>query len=147
MAVAQSGDRVTIHYIGTLDNGTIFDSADEDNPLSFTIGQGEVFPALEAAITGMGVGNAKNVEISTDQAYGERIKDNIITVPADQFPTDRTPQVGEKVSVTFADDNEQVLGIIECKDGNITLDGNHPLAGHDLTFALELVSIVAKQTH
>ena len=141
MAVAQTGDRVTIHYIGTLDNGGIFDSAEEDNPLSFTLGQGEVFPALEAAVTGMKVGAANNIEIPAAQAYGPHRKENMLRVARQQFPADRDLRGGEKISLAFADGEERIMRVVKCESDTVTLDGNHPLAGLDLTFALQLVSI------
>lgn len=141
MAVAQAGDRVTIHYIGTLDNGRIFDSADGDNPLSFTIGQGEIFPALEEAVIGMKVGSANNVEIPAEKAFGPHRKENMISVPRSSFPAERELRVGEKISLTFGDGEERVMRIVKDENGEVTLDGNHPLAGLDLTFALQLVEV------
>ena len=141
MAVAQAGDRVTIHYIGTLDNGRIFDSADDDNPLSFTIGRGEIFPALEDAVIGMKVGSANNVEIPAEKAFGPHRKENMISVPRSSFPAERELRVGEKISLTFGDGEERVMRIVKDENDEVTLDGNHPLAGLDLTFALQLVDV------
>jgi len=141
MTVAQPGDRVTIHYIGTLDNGRIFDSADEDNPLSFTIGQGEVFPALEEAVVGMKPGAANNIEIPAEQAFGPHRKENLVCVPRSHFPAERELRIGEKISLAFADGEERIMRIVKEEDDEVTLDGNHPLAGLDLTFALQLVRI------
>ncbi len=146
MTVAQNGDRVTIHYIGTLDNGHIFDSADEDSPLSFTIGQGEVFPTLEEAIIGMKVGAANNVEIPAEKAFGPHRKENMVKVPRSQFPKDRELRVGEKLSLAFADGEERVMRIIKEENAEVTLDANHPLAGLDLTFALQLVSVTEQSS-
>ena len=144
MNVAQAGDRVTIYYIGTLDNGHIFDTADEDSPLSFTIGKGDVFPALEEAVIGLQVGMANNVEIAADKAFGPHRKENMVRLPRGQFPADRDLRVGEKISIAFADGEERVMRIIKDENDEVTLDGNHPLAGLDLTFALQLVSIDEK---
>ena len=144
MSVAQNGDRVTIHYIGTLDNGGIFDSAEEDNPLSFTLGQGEVFPALEAAIIGMQVGAANNILIQAAEAYGPHRKENMLRVSRQQFPAERELRVNEKLSLAFADGEERIMRVVACDSETVTLDGNHPLAGLDLTFALQLVSIDGK---
>ncbi len=144
MQIAKPGDRVTIYFIGTLDNGRIFDSADADNPLSFTIGQGEVFPALEEAVTGMAVGRAANIEIKAADAYGPRLDDNLLRLPRTQFPADRQLREGEKISLSFADGEERVMCIIKLEDDEVTLDGNHPLAGLDLTFALQLEKIESK---
>ncbi len=141
MQTAKQGDRVSIHYIGTLDNGHIFDSADSDNPLSFTIGQGEIFPALEQAVTGMQVGSAANIEIKAADAYGPRRDENLLRLPRSQFPAQRKIRAGEKVCLAFADGEERIMHIIKLNEGEVTLDGNHPLAGRDLTFALQLEKI------
>jgi len=141
MTAAQKGDRVTIHYIGTLDNGRIFDSADGDNPFSFVLGEGEVFPALEEAIVGMKVGMASNVEIPAEKAFGPHQKENMICVPRSSFPADRKLRIGEKISLAFGDGEERVMRIVKEENDEVTLDGNHPLAGFDLTFALQLVNI------
>ena len=138
---AKSGDRVTIHYIGTLDNGYVFDSADADTPLSFTIGQGEVFPALEQAVIGMKIGDAANIEIKSLEAYGPRRDENLLRLPRSQFPAAREIRGGEKISLAFADGEERIMRIIKVEAEEVTLDGNHPLAGLDLTFALQLEAI------
>ena len=141
MRFAKTGDRVTIHYIGTLDNGYVFDSADADNPLCFTIGQGDVFPALENAVTGMKIGSAANIEIKAADAYGPRRDENLLRLPRSHFPAERDIKAGEKLSIAFADGEERIMRIIKLTDDEVTLDGNHPLAGLDLTFALQLETI------
>jgi peptidylprolyl isomerase len=143
MTTAQIGDRVTIHYIGTLDNGGIFDSADEEKPLSFTLGNGDVFPALESAVSGMNVGSAANITIPAIEAFGPYRKENLIRVSRQQFPAERKLKTGEKISLAFSDGEERIMRIIEVDESEVTLDGNHPLAGLDLTFALKLVQIEA----
>ena len=142
MQLAKPGDLVTIHYIGTLDNGYVFDRADQDNPLSFTIGQGEVFPALEQALIGMQVGSAANIEIKAADAYGPRREENLLRLPRSRFPPGRELRQGEKVSLAFADGEERIMRIIQVDDTQVELDGNHPLAGKDLVFDVELVEIV-----
>ena len=141
MSVAKNGDQVTIHYIGTLDNGGVFDSADEETPLSFTLGRGEVFPALEAAVTGLTVGEAANILIPASLAYGPHRPENMLRVPRGQFPAERELRVGEKLALAFADGEERIMKLIKVEGDEVTLDGNHPLAGLDLTFALQLVAI------
>lgn len=145
MSVAQLGDRVCIEYIGTLDNGCIFDSTTDDQPLTFSIGQGEVFPALEQAVIGMRVGSAANIEIKAVDAYGLRRDENLLRLPRSQFPADRELRSGEKISIAFADGEERIMRIIRLDADLITLDGNHPLAGLDLTFALQLTAILPKE--
>jgi FKBP-type peptidyl-prolyl cis-trans isomerase 2 len=141
MKIVEPGDRVTIHYIGTLDNGYVFDSAEQDNPLSFTIGQGEVFPALERAVTGMRVGTAANIEIKAAEAYGPRREENLLRLPRTQFPPQRELRQGEKISLAFADGEERIMRIMQVEADEVVLDGNHPLAGLDLTFAVQLERI------
>jgi FKBP-type peptidyl-prolyl cis-trans isomerase 2 len=141
MQIAKTGDRVSIHYIGTLDNGYIFDSAEADNPLSFTIGKGEVFLALEQVLIGMKVGSSANIEIKSADAYGPRREENMLRVPRGQFPPGREIKAGEKISLAFADGEERIMRILKVEEDEITLDANHPLAGLDLTFALQLVAI------
>lgn len=141
MTVAQTGDRVTIHYIGTLDNGHIFDRAEEDRPLIFTLGAGEIFASLEAAIIGLQVGAARNVEIPAEQAYGAHRNENMVRVARQQFPSKRELRCGEKISIAFADGEERIMRVIREEGDEVILDGNHPLAGFDLTFALQLVAI------
>ena len=135
------GDRVTVHYIGTLDNGAVFDSRDRDDPLTLILGDHSVFPALEQQICGMYYGQTRNIRIPAAQAYGPRKNDNLIKVERSQFPNDRPPEVGKLLTITFADGEERIMRICACDDEDITLDANHPLAGLDLTFALTLVAI------
>ncbi len=142
MRKAQRGDRVTIHYIGTLDNGRIFDSTtDNDEPLSFVLGAGEVFAALEEAIEGMAEGEAKNLLIPAEKAYGPHLKENLLTLSENQLPAGADPKPGQKVELTLKNGERLSMRVIQVDEGRITLDGNHPLAGLDLTFALKLESI------
>jgi FKBP-type peptidyl-prolyl cis-trans isomerase 2 len=141
MQQAGIGDRVTVHYIGTLDNGRIFDSRDEDAPLVLTLGKGEVFPALEEQIVGMKVGQVRNILLSAEQAYGPRLKENMLTLKRDRFPVGRALQVGQKLSLEFGGRSERLMLITRIEGDDVTLDGNHALAGCDLTFALRLVAI------
>ncbi|BDV44829.1 peptidyl-prolyl cis-trans isomerase [Geotalea uraniireducens] len=141
MKRAQHGSTVSIQYIGTLDNGRIFDSRTEDELLVFTIGTNEVFPALEQAVVGMATGEAKNIVIPAAEAFGPRLAENIIKVERTEFPPGREIKVGQKLRVGFAAGVERVLLVTEVDETMVTLDGNHPLAGLDLTFALKLVAI------
>ena len=138
---AKKGARVTVSYVGTLDNGRIFDTT-EDNPLTITLGAEEIFPALEEQIVGMKVGDVKNIFLHTRDAYGPRQPENILTVSKDIFPADKEIKVGQKLSLTFGPAGEKVMQIIDHNETEVVLDGNHPLAGCDLTFALRLDEIV-----
>ena len=141
MQLVQPGDIVTISYIGTLDNGRIFHSTEEHGPLTFTIGSGTVFPALEQAVLKMTVGETRNIVLPAHEAYGPRLEANLLKVQRDMFPAERALVVGEKLRLTFSGGNERVMLILEVTDQEVTLDGNHPLAGLDLTFALRLDAV------
>jgi FKBP-type peptidyl-prolyl cis-trans isomerase 2 len=141
MTIAQHGSTVSIHYIGTLDNGRIFDSTPDDEPLVFTVGCEEIFPALQEAIIGMAAGDVKNILIPAEQAFGPRRQENILRVERSILPPEKPLAVGAKLSVEFAAGQSRVMMVIELNDAEVTLDGNHPLAGLDLAFAVRLVSV------
>lgn len=138
MKRATIGSTVTIRYIGTLDNGRIFHSTEDGEPLTFVIGGNQVFPSLEQAVTGMGAGEAKNIVIAAADAYGPRLEENIIVLDRHMFPDGGEPVVGSKLNIEFAGGKSRVMIITAVDEQRVTLDGNHPLAGLDLTFALTL---------
>ena len=135
---ARHGSTVTVHYIGTLDNGRIFASTDEATPLVFAIGADQVFPALERAVLGMRAGETKNVLIPAGEAFGPRRADNIVTVARTSFSPDRELRPGQRLRVEFGGTKERVMLVTEVGEETVVLDANHPLAGLDLTFALRL---------
>jgi peptidylprolyl isomerase len=141
MQSARIGDLVTVHYIGTLDNGRIFDQRDADQPVLLTLGAEDVFPALEQAIIGMAVGEVKNILLSAEQAYGLRLDENLLRVSRELFPAGKKLHIGQKLSVELAGKTQRVMRIRQLDDREVLLDGNHDLAGCDLTFALQLVAI------
>ena len=137
---AKAGDTVRVHYTGTLDDGTEFDSSAGREPLEFTLGAGQVVPGFDAAVTGMRIGERKTVTIPAAEAYGEPRQELLLTVPRAQVPPNMQPRVGQRLQVGRG---EQAFPVVvhEVTDEHVILDGNHPLAGQDLTFALELVGI------
>ena len=135
---AEHGKTVRVHYIGTLDNGRIFDSTEGGEPYVFTIGGGQVFSALEEAVIGMAVSEVRNIVIAAADAYGPRREENILRLDRSQFPPDRELLVGQKLSIEFSGGQARVMMVVEVGEELVTLDGNHPLAGHDLTFVLKL---------
>lgn len=137
---AKQGDTVRIHYTGTLQDGTEFDSSRDREPLAFTVGSGEVIPGFDAAVTGMTVGDRKTVTIPAEQAYGLHRAELIVEVPRTQVPPQITPRVGQRLQLGRGDQALMVV-VREVSDESLVLDGNHPLAGEDLTFALELVEV------
>ena len=141
MALVESNSTVTISYIGTLDNGRIFHSTDEDGPLTVTLGADQVFPVLEQAVLGMRVGDVKNVILTAAEAYGPRLQENIIQVSRQSFSAGKDITVGQKLSIDFKGGISKVMVVIAVSDSDVTLDGNHPLAGCDLTFALRVDAV------
>lgn len=141
MLVAETGSTVTVSYIGTMENGRIFHSTDEHGPLVFTIGNDQVFPALERAVVGMRPNEVKNIVLSAEEAYGPRLQENVMQVARQLFPAEKEIVVGQKLSIGFAGGTTRLMVVMDVNDADVTLDGNHPLAGCDLTFALRLDNI------
>jgi len=141
LSKVKEGDTVKVHYTGTLTDGTVFDTSEEREPLEFTLGQGQLIPGFEKAVVGMNVGDSTEVEIPSDDAYGESREDLVISVPKDQLPDDVEPQVGMQLQVNQQDGQPIPVRITDVGEENLTLDANHPLAGQDLKFEIELVEI------
>ncbi len=141
MAQAKTGDSVQVHYTGKLADGTVFDSSEEREPLEFTIGSGQVIPGFEEAVSGMALEEKKTISIPADKAYGPHREEMIIEVPKEQFPPDLDPQEGQFLEIKQPDEQTAVVRVAEIKDESVTLDGNHPLAGKDLTFEIALEKI------
>jgi peptidylprolyl isomerase len=138
---AKSGDTVKIHYTGTLEDGTVFDTSVEHEPLEFTLGQGQLIPSFEQAVIGMKVGDLKTINIPADQAYGPYRDDLILVIERSQLPEDLDPKVGQQLQMIQADGSSITVIIIEISETTATIDVNHPLAGKNLTFEIELVEI------
>ncbi len=141
MRQARQGDKVQVHYEGRLDDGTTFDSSRGREPIEFTIGEGEVVPGFEEAVTGMTAGEKKTTTISAGQAYGDRMDDLLFSVSRDQVPDGMDVKVGDQLSVGLPSGETVPMQVAGVDDDSLTLDANHPLAGKDLTFDLELVNI------
>jgi len=138
MMQAEIGSSVTISYIGTLDNGRIFHSTEEDGPQTFTVGAGQVFPALEHAVIDMRGGEVKNIVLTAAETYGPRLQENIISVARQTFPAGKEIAIGQKLSIEFKGGATRLMIVTAVDETGVTLDGNHPLAGLDLTFALRV---------
>jgi peptidylprolyl isomerase len=141
MTQAKTGDTVQVHYTGTLDDGTVFDSSVGGSPLEFTVGAGQVIPGFEQAVVGMQVGESRQAQIPADQAYGTYRDELVFTVQKTQFPEGFAPEVGEQYQVSGADGQAMVVSVREVTPGEVTLDANHPLAGRDLNFDIQLVAV------
>ncbi len=141
MEQAQTGKQVSVKYIGTLDDGSEFDRSPDDNPLQFVLGFGQVIPGFEQAIMGMNVGDTKKVHIPSADAYGERRDDMVFVVPKDKFPDNITPELGQRLDLAFANNQRAQVTVTKIEGDDITLDANHPMAGKDLNFELELLKV------
>ena len=142
MKNAKEGDKVKVHYTGKLKDGTVFDSSVErDQPLEFTLGKGEVIAGFETAVQGMQVGDSKTTDIPAANAYGERRDEMVFEVPNNNIPENINPQVGQQLAVKQNDGSTMPVTVTEIKKESIIIDANHPLAGKDLIFDIELVEI------
>ncbi|MHC4691394.1 MAG: FKBP-type peptidyl-prolyl cis-trans isomerase [Planctomycetota bacterium] len=142
MTQAKSGDTVKIQYTGRLDNNSVFDTSVDRDPIQLTIGQGRTIPALEEAIIGMETGESKTVEISAEQGYGAYQKELVHTVSRKVLPEDMEPKIGQRLTATSVDGRKLSVTIKDVSEKNVTMDANHPLAGKDLKFDIELIAIL-----
>jgi peptidylprolyl isomerase len=141
MQQVQNGDKIKVHYHGKLRSGETFDSSDGREPLEFTVGSGQVIKGFDEGVKGMKVGDKKTVEIQVTDAYGEKQQEMMIEFPKDQFPADMNPEVGMQLMMSNGSGQQFPVTVAEVKEESVLLDANHPLAGQDLVFVLELVSI------
>ncbi len=141
-AQAKNGDTVQVQYTGKLADGTVFDTSVGRQPLEFKLGTGQLIPGFEKAVLGMKVGEKKTVTISANEAYGPRRDDMIVEVPREKLPSGMTPKVGQYLQMERPDGGTMVVTITNVGDKTVTIDANHPLAGKDLTFEIELVKIL-----
>jgi peptidylprolyl isomerase len=141
MQQAKRGDTVQVHYRGTLDDGTEFDSSAGSDPIVFTIGEGQVIPGFENALEGMTTGEKKTERIEAENAYGDHRDELVFSVGRDQMPDAEEVEVGDMLQVGFPDGSNAAVTVAAVDGDSVTLDANHPLAGKNLTFELELVSI------
>lgn len=141
MSEAKVGDKVQVHYTGKLGDGTVFDSSEGRDPLQFELGSSSVIPGFEKAIVGMEPGDSKTATIPADQAYGQHEEAKIVEVERGQLPGDIDLRVGQRLKLTDPQQNITYVTVAEMDDAAVKLDANHPLAGQDLVFDIELVKI------
>lgn len=141
MAAIKQGDTVKVHYTGTIADGTVFDSSTEREPLEFTIGEGKLIPGFEKAVVGMNVGESSTVKIPSEEAYGEKKEEMIVDVQRDQIPAEIKPEVGQQLQIQQKDGGAIPVVITAVDETSVKLDANHPLAGEDLTFKIEVVEV------
>jgi peptidylprolyl isomerase len=143
MKKAKLGDNVKAHYTGKLDDGTVFDSSRDRGPLEFSIGQNQVIKGFEEAVVGMSEGESKTVTVASEEAYGARREDLVITLQRSQIPANVELREGLHLQMRQQDGTVFNVMVSDLSDEQVTLDANHPLAGRDLTFEIELVEIGA----
>lgn len=141
MTQVKTGDKVRLHYTGTLADGETFDSSEGREPLEFTVGSGQIIPGLDRALPGMEVGDKKVVEIAADDAYGQPHPNARQDVPRADIPENIPLEIGLQLQMQTPEGQPVPVRVAALTDETVTLDANHPLAGKDLTFAIELVSI------
>jgi peptidylprolyl isomerase len=142
MTGAKTGDTVRVHFTGRLQDGTVFDTSAERGPYEFTIGQSRIVPGFVEAVIGMKPGQSKTVEIPAKEAYGLHSKEMIAVIERSKLPAHLNPEVGQRLRIDQADGQKIPATVVEVSDSTVTLDANHPLAGKDLIFDIELVQIV-----
>jgi peptidylprolyl isomerase len=141
MAQAAVGDTVQLHYTGKLKDGTEFGTSRGQEPLQFKVGENTILPKLEMSVVGMAIGDTASVEIAAADGYGPRQPEAVETVDRSVLPAEVELVVGNQLQAQTQDGQTLVVTIIAVDDASVTLDGNHPLAGEDLTFEIELVEI------
>lgn len=141
MQQVKAGDTVKVHYHGRLTDGTTFDSSEGREPLEFKVGSGQVIKGFDDGVTGMEVGQKKTINIPADEAYGAKNEEMVVNFPRANFPEDLNPEVGMQLNMTNGSGQVIPVVIVEIGEEEVILDANHPLAGQELVFDLELVSI------
>ena len=144
MAQVQQGDTVQVNYTGMLSDGTVFDTSLNRCPLQFTLGKGMLIPGFEKAVLGMSAGEKKTVVIPPAEAYGPRQDQAVVQLERKGLPTGYEPKVGQRIELEQENNANVLVTVTAVSESAITVDANHPLAGKDLTFEIELVSIAGK---
>jgi FKBP-type peptidyl-prolyl cis-trans isomerase 2 len=142
MTQVKKGDTVKVHFHGTLEDGTVFDSTYEDNPIEFKIGEGQIIEGFENAVEGMSIGEVKNILVPSQEAYGAHHEENMVTINRSDLPEHIAPEQGKMLQLTTQDNQTFNVTVTSVSDDTVTLDANHPLAGKDLNFEIKVVEVV-----
>lgn len=142
MSTAQQGDTVQVHYTGRLEDGTVFDSSRDRDPIEFTLGQDQVIPGFQQAVEGLAEGDTITARVPPEDGFGTRSEDLVMTVPRDNLPDGRDPSIGQQLELTTGDGYKIPVRVTAKSESAVQVDANHPLAGRALDFELELVKIV-----
>jgi len=141
MAKVKNGDSVKVNYTGKLEDGTVFDTSDNKEPLEFKVGEGKLIKGFEAAVVGMEPGEEKTVQIPANEAYGPHHPEMIMVIDRKEVPDTITPKVDQMLQVRQKDGTTFAVKVTDVSEKSLTLDANHPLAGKDLTFDIQLAEI------
>ena len=142
MAQVKHGDTVKIHYTGKLEDGTIFDTSAKRDPLQFIIGEGQVISGFEQAVVGMNPSESKTVKVPADKAYGPHREEMISVVDQNKIPKDLKLELGQQLQIPQEDGQKIIVAVTNISESSVTLDANHPLAGKDLAFDIQLIEIL-----
>jgi FKBP-type peptidyl-prolyl cis-trans isomerase 2 len=142
MTEVKKGDKVSVHYTGKLDDGLVFDTTDDRDPVVFTVGEGRVIDGFEEAVLGMNPGESKTVKVSPDKAYGEHKPDLIGNVDRNKLPKNLDLNINKRIKLKQKSGKLRSALIVGLSDSQVTLDVNHPLAGKDLVFDIKLLEIL-----
>jgi len=141
MTKAKNGDTVKVHYTGKLENGTVFDTSTKRRPLEFTIGEGRIIRGFEQAVVGMEPGESKTTKVPVNKAYGPHREDLVLVVDRRKILAHLKLELGRQLQITQANGRTRRVKVVDVSESSVTLDANHPLAGEDLTFDIQLVEI------
>jgi len=141
MNPAKNGDSVKVHYTGRLENGQVFDSSIERAPIEFKLGDKRVITGFENAVVGMSPGESKTISLKCDEAYGPHLEELVTSVDREQFPQHISPEIGQQLEIQSEEGFEAIVTVVDVNESMVTLDANHPLAGKDLTFDIELIDV------
>lgn len=141
MAQAKKGDQVKVNFTGKLDDGSVFVNTTDAEPLEFKLGEGRIIPGIENAVEGMNVGDTKSIKVSPDEGFGQRRDELVQQVGREMFPKEVEPKVGQNFEIPQPQGKPMVVRVVDVTDQSVTLDSNHPLAGKELDFDLELLEI------
>ena len=141
LIMAKNGDTVKVHYKGTLEDGSVFDTSRGREPLEFILGSGSMIVGFDKAVNGMQVGEINTVTIPADEAYGPHREELVLVIERDKLPEGLEPTIGQQLEMSQPDGRTVIVVVIDVSEASITVDANHTLAGKDLTFEIELVEI------
>jgi peptidylprolyl isomerase len=142
MTQVKQGDTVTVHYKGKLDTGKVFYDSTDGDPLQFIVGNDSTIPGFDQAVTGMQPGESKTFDITAKDAYGPHEEKLVMTIDRKTLPQDLKPKIGDRLRLHRKDGHAMGVSVIDISESRMTIDANHPLAGEDLTFDIQLIEII-----